>query len=81
LKQRRLIHERSGSHLLFVEPDGSLVLEVSVGTIALYAVALVLDASEVARYRDEGAAFIDALALDIVKDEPRFRAAGRTKVL
>ena len=74
----RLIHERSGSHLLFEEPDGSLVLEVLVGTIALYTVALVLDADELIRYRAEGVAFVDELANDVVKHEPRYRAAGRT---
>ena len=77
---RRLIHECSGSHLLFEESDGSLVLEVLVGTIALYTVAVVLDAEEVARFRTQGVTFVDELANDIVKHEPRYRAAGRTKV-
>ena len=81
MSTRHLLHECSGSHLLFEEPDGSLVLEVVVGTIALYSVELVLDAQEVERFRRDGATFIETLARDVTKDEARYRAAGRTKVL
>jgi hypothetical protein len=74
----KALYERDGSHRLFKD-GGELVLEVLVGTVAQYAVRLVLNATELADYSNRGNASIDQLAEYVARDEPSFRAGGRTK--
>jgi hypothetical protein len=51
-------------YILF-EDDGSYVLSATSGGVGMYEVKVRLDCEEVARYRDEGEEFIEALAYDI----------------
>jgi hypothetical protein len=57
-------------------PDGTLTLEVVVGTIAMYEVRVRLTAEEAASYAQEGRAFADRMAQAIMADPP---FGGRSK--
>lgn len=57
-------------------PDGTLTLEVVVGSIAMYAVRVRLNAQEAADYAREGEAFADRMAQAIMGD-PHF--GGRSE--
>lgn len=52
-------------------PDGMLILEVVVGTIAMYEVRVRLTPEEAAAYAREGTAFTDRMAQEIIAN-PRF---------
>jgi phage baseplate assembly protein W len=52
-------------------PDGTLTLEVVVGTLAMYEVRVRLTEEEAASYAREGRAFADRMAQAIC-DNPRF---------
>lgn len=50
--------------------DGTLILEVVVGTIAMYEVRVTLTAEEAESYAREGRAFTDRLAQAIMSNPP-----------
>ncbi|KFE66569.1 hypothetical protein [Hyalangium minutum] len=64
---------RSGAWMyrLLRAADGTLILEVVVGTIAMYEVRVRLNEDEAAAYAREGTAFTDRMAQDIIAN-PRF---------
>ena len=76
-KKSGALYEKGGSHKLLDE-GGRLTLEVLVGTAALYVVRMALDEAETAAWEKGSGAAVDALAGEIVKDEGKFRKAGRT---
>ncbi len=49
-------------------PDGTLALEVVVGTVAMYTVRVALTAQEAASYAREGEAFTDRMAQAILSN-------------
>lgn len=76
-KKSNTVYESEGSHKL-LEDGGKFTLEVLVGTSALYVVRMALDEKETAAWQKGGGGYIDGLAKQVIKDEPKFRAAGRT---
>ena len=73
------LHKSDKMYELLQAPDGKLLLDVVVGTIALYTARLQLDEGERKKYQERGTAFLDELAADVVKNEPRYREQGRTR--
>ncbi len=76
--KERVISEREGSYRL-LEHSGTLALEVLVGTVALYAVRMVLTPGEVAQFREHRVPWLDALAQDVTRREAHYRSLGRTQ--
>jgi len=60
---------------LLRDPSGALLLEVVVGSIALSAVRVQLNAHETAAYAREGPPFVDRLAREILANPPFFGRA------
>ena len=56
----------------------TISLLLLVGTAALYVVRMALNKEETAAFQKSGSAFIDKLAGQVIKDEPKFRKDGRT---
>jgi hypothetical protein len=77
-KKPKVIYESEQMYKLLDDGKGGLVLEVVCGTAAMYAVRMSLTDAEKQKYGKEGAAWLDGLAADVVKNEPRYREQGRT---
>jgi len=78
-KKSNVVYESEGSHKLLEDADGGLTLEVLVGTSALYAVRMQLNVEEASKYKQGGSSFIDKLAGEVARNEPRYREQGRTR--
>jgi hypothetical protein len=76
--RERVVNEREGSYRL-LEGNGTLTLEVLVGTVALYAVRMALTPEEAAQFRSQGVSCIEALAQDVTRREAHYRSLGRTQ--
>ena len=63
-----ILHNSPMMYDVIREASGALVIEVVVGTIALYTVRVRLDASEQASFEREGAIFSDAMARAIMSN-------------
>ncbi len=71
----KLIHSSSNlEYDLFEDDNGSFVISVLCGTIGLYEARIRLSQEEIEQYRQEGIDFLDRLALNIRKEESKFRS-------
>ena len=77
-KKPKVIFASDKLYKLLDEPGRGLVLEVVVGTSAMYAVRMALNDLEKKNYEVKGNAYLDTLADEVVRDEKKFRAEGRT---
>lgn len=67
---QQVLYQSPMMHRLLRESDGSLVLEVVVGGMAMYEVRVTLSDEEVRGWESEGKGYIDRLAAAIVADPP-----------
>jgi hypothetical protein len=77
-KKPKVIYESDQMYKLLEDPQQGLILEVVCGTAALYAVRMVLNDAEKKQYAEGRATYLDALAGEVARNEPKYRAQGRT---
>jgi hypothetical protein len=69
--EEELLRNNAWMYRLLRAPEGTLILEVVVGGMAMYEVRVRLTEEEAATYAREGADFIDRMAKDVIAN-PRF---------
>jgi len=68
-----IIKNQEQMYELLVDDKDDLFLEVVCGGVGMYLVRIRLTGSERELYRQRGAAYVDELARDIVRNEVRYR--------
>lgn len=77
-KKLKVIYASDQMYRLLEDPAKGLILEVAVGTAAVYTVQMVLSAQEKQQYQAGGNGYLDKLAVEVFRNEPKLRAEGRT---
>jgi hypothetical protein len=77
-KKPKVIYESDKMYRLLEDREQGLILEVVCGTAAQYAVRMALNDSEKEQYAKGRVEYLDSLADQVARDEPKYRAQGRT---